>query len=124
MAPWCMLWPWALTTATRLSADGWRRHCRECTDSRGDMDLLPSSVDERPALPLDTFLDHLQATLAESERQTLHLLRAGLTDNEQIASARGITVRAIQKSRRRLGDAAIVAWKERRAVRLRASLLM
>jgi DNA-directed RNA polymerase specialized sigma24 family protein len=117
--PWSKLWPWALTTANRLCADAWRKRCRERTDSRRDMDLLPAAGDERPMLPLDAFLDLLQPRLAESEQQTLHLLRAGLTDNLQIASIRYLTVRAIQKSRRRLGDA---AWKECRAVRLRASL--
>ena len=102
--PWPVLWCWALTTADRLRADIWRKKGREHTNVRGDMELL-----RRP-------------TLAASELQTLQLLQAGLTDNEQIASMRSLTVRAIQKSRRRLGDAAIAAWKECRAVRLRASL--
>lgn len=121
---WLVIWSWATTTAKRLLADALRRAQADALEHRATMDAIPAATREYAAIPIDALVERLQSAIGETERQTLHLIVGGVTDNDRIARIRGLTVRAVQKARQRLGCAAISAWKECRAVRPGTSLVV
>lgn len=124
---WPPLWAWSVRVADHLLSDLARAAKRARIDRSVLVDALPVVTvgdpceSTRIAAAL-AFVAELRLRLRQSERETLQCLLAGTHENAVIAEQRGLTIRAVQKSRCRLSAAATAVWKESRAVRLRTFL--
>lgn len=119
---WADLWRWSLRAARNVLTDRLRAARRERCDRAFPVEELVAGAeqasDDAPAIRCERIVADLLAVLKAPEQETLRLIAAGVHSNEEIAQLRGVTVRAVQKSRRRLLEAA-QARKECRAVRPR-----
>jgi DNA-directed RNA polymerase specialized sigma24 family protein len=104
-------WASAVFVAYHLACDSLRAASRARIALLADLDSFqaPNRQEEQGCTRLWTLVEDLWTALGRGERETLDLLVAGVRDNAEIASLRGVTLRTVERSRQHI---AIASAKE------------
>lgn len=106
IALWQDVWCWSVAVARRLVARLFRStHKKGMTPLDGAPQLVASSSATRAAEAED-FVAVVALRLRTADQETLRCLVSGVTANSEIASARRVSIRAVQNSRHRLKQVA------------------
>lgn len=110
---WQDLWRWSTRVMERLRVSQWRRCSCERTVCCGSLESFPAPIPEATdaGKSVRPFIDLLRDRLQPPERDTLALLAGGVHRNEAIAAVRGVHLRCIQESRRKIRVEAAKLWE-------------
>lgn len=117
---WDTLWAWCVAVARHLTIDLARRRTAARLVDGVDVGMIAALAGhDARSRDIEPLVVMVRPRLGAADRATLDLLLAGVESNLAIAGIRGVTLRSVERSRRRLRDLGAAMWQECRLRRCR-----